>query len=89
VKNQNSKEFSGIIIDKKFYEWDRGKKILKIKNESRIDQFFFPTGYEYDDFWEEIQIGDSIFKAENDKIFSIYKNEIFFRRNVLDFNCEE
>ncbi|SIN97400.1 hypothetical protein [Algoriphagus halophilus] len=87
INEQNSKEFSGKVVNLKVYEWDRGKKVLEVNSEKGNGKYYFPTDYKYDPFWEKIIIGDSVFKAKNSTIFFIYREERLLDKMNLDFNC--
>lgn len=87
IENQNSKEFFGIVYEKKVYDWDRGKKVLTILKNSKKENYYFPTDYVYNEFWSKINVGDSIFKGENSKAFKVFRKGILIRQMELDFNC--
>ena len=87
MNNQSSKEYYGSVIDINNYKWDRGKKVITIKNVKGKFKYYFPTEYIYDDFWREIALGDSIYKPKNVKIFSVFRNGLLVNEMELDFNC--
>ena len=89
MKEQNSKEFFGVLYEKKIFEWDRGKKVLKIFSNSDIVNYYFPTNYDYHDFWKEINVGDSIYKGPNSKEFKVFRSGVLIRKQELDFSCED
>jgi len=84
---RNLEDYSGIVVEKKYYEWDHGTKILFIKSGDEIKKFFFPTDYSYDVFWDKIEIRDSISKVKNEFDFAIYRGGEQIDSMVVKFNC--
>ncbi|WP_425637959.1 hypothetical protein ACPUEN_00905 [Algoriphagus yeomjeoni] len=81
------KEYSGLVLEKNYYKWDRGVKKIIIKSGKDELKFYFPTSPLYDDFWDEIHVGDSINKPNNDFNFTIYRDGKFIKSMELKFNC--
>lgn len=81
------KEYSGIVIEKNFYEWDHGAKNLIIKNGGLEKKYHFPSDYIYHDIWDQIQVGDSISKPENIFDLSIYRNGTLIASKPVKINC--
>jgi hypothetical protein len=88
IKEQESKEFNGKIIEKKVYEWDRGKKVLFIQNAEKTVKYYFPTNYAYDDYWHAIIIGDSINKENVSKRFNIFREDTLALSFLVNFDCQ-
>lgn len=84
---RNMKKYSGLVLDKNFYKWDRGVKSIIIESGNDELKYFFPTSPLYDNFWDKIQVGDSINKPHNDLNFSIYRNGRFLDSMELKFDC--
>lgn len=84
---RNLKDYSGIVVEKKYYEWDHGSKILFIKSGDEIKKFYFPTDYSYDDFWNNIEINDSISKVKDELNVSVYREGKQIALRELKFDC--
>lgn len=85
--SRNLEYYSGIVVEKKYYEWDHGTKILIIKSEDEKKKFFFPTDYSYDNFWNKIEIGDSISKVKDEFNFGIYRGGKQIDSMEVKFGC--
>lgn len=89
IQEQESKKFHGIVIEKKTFEWDRGKKILTIKSGVENQKYYFPTDFSYNKFWNFIEEGDSISKENDSKLFQLYKGDSLIWSIEIDFGCTE
>lgn len=85
---RNLEDYSGIVFEKNYYEWDHGTKILFIKKGDEIKKYFFSTDYYYDEFWRQIKVGDSISKVKNELELSIYREKILVASKEVRFECK-
>lgn len=88
ISNQNEKEFIGIVINKKVIKWDRGKKVLTLSGSDNLESdFYFPTSLEFNDFWNNINLGDSIHKGKNSEVFIVYRLGELIGEKELKYYC--
>ncbi len=88
-KNQKFLEdYSGIVVEKKYYEWDHGAKLLHIEIGNGMKKYSFPTDHSYQEIWNQVEIGDSILKNKNDFNFSVYRNGLLIASKEIKYNCK-
>ena len=88
MKEQRLRKIQGVVIDKKIYKWDRGRRFILIKDFLNYKlKYTLPNDYEYDDFWNSISVGDSIYKDDNSDNVLIFKGGKLFDNVKVESGC--
>lgn len=82
------KDYSGIVVEKKKYQWGHGTKVIFIKCGEEVEKYYFPADFIYEKLWKQIEIGDSILKVKDEFIFSIYRSNEKIASMEVKFNCQ-
>jgi len=84
-KDDISKEFNSIVINKYIDKENHGYNTCLFKNKDNTIKFIF--GFDRSGLFEYIEIGDSIIKPSGDSLVIVKRNEIV-KEFMLDYGIE-